>query len=186
MFGASWPDFPARDFAVMQTPLDFLGVNYYTRAVVAADASVPVHGLRRVAQPRHAHTEMGWEVHAESLTETLRRLRDRYPALPPLYITENGSAFYDPPEALADPHPDPLRVAYLRDHLNAVHAAIREGVDVRGYFAWSLLDNFEWSLGYARRFGIVHVDFATQRRTPKASALAYRDVIATHGESLDA
>jgi len=153
---------------------------------VEADASVPFHGLRRVEQPQHAHTEMGWEVHAESLTEQLLRLRARYPNLPPVYITENGASFYDPPIALTDPHPDPLRVAYLRDHLRALHTAIAEGVDVRGYFAWSLLDNFEWSLGYARRFGIVHVDFATQQRTLKTSALAYRDVMASHGESLGA
>ena len=145
---------------------------------------VPVYGYARVPQPQHAHTEMGWEVYAEGLADTLRRLRARYAALPPLYVMENGAAFYDPPTALADPHPDPLRVAYLQDHLRALGRAIGEGVDVRGYYAWSLLDNFEWNSGFSRRFGLVHVDYATQRRTRKASSHAYAEVIRTHGTSL--
>jgi beta-glucosidase len=97
----------------------------------------------------------------------------------PLYITENGAAFYDPPVALGDVVEDPLRVHYLREHLAALSRAVEAGVDVRGYFVWSLLDNLEWSHGYTKRFGIVHVDFATQKRTMKRSALFYRDFIAS-------
>lgn len=185
MFGAAWPDFSDADLKRIAAPLDFIGINYYTRAVVEAAPEVPTYGYRRVAQPHHAHTEMGWEVYAEALAETLRRVRDRYPDVPPVYITENGAAFYDPPTALADPHPDPMRVRYLRDHLRAIHRAIGEGCDVRGYFGWSLLDNYEWAQGFAKRFGLVHVDFETLERTPKASAHFYRQVIETHGGALD-
>jgi beta-glucosidase len=102
----------------------------------------------------------------------------------PLYVTENGAAFFDPPTAKNGRVEDALRVDYLREHIGAVREAIRQGVDVRGYMAWSLLDNLEWSLGYSKRFGIVHVDYATQRRTFKASANFYRSVIASHGASL--
>src|SRR5204863_4365091 len=116
--------------------------------------------------------------------DTLVWMKERYGALP-IYITENGAAFYDPPVAEDGVLDDPLRVGYFRSHLRAAHAALVRGVDLRGYFAWSLLDNFEWSLGYSKRFGIVHVDFATQKRTPKASARFYSDVIKTHGAALD-
>ena len=103
---------------------------------------------------------------------------------PPLYVTENGAAFYDPPTAQEKRVRDPLRVDYLQRHLRAVHAADRAGVDVRGYMAWSLIDNLEWSLGFSKRFGIVHVDFATQQRTPKDSALYYSRIVATNGAAL--
>ena len=101
-------------------------------------------------------------------------------------MTENGAAFYDPPTAASGAVEDPLRTAYLLDHLGAVGQALGAGADVQGYFAWSLLDNLEWSDGYGKRFGIVHVDFETQERTPKATALAYRDVIQSGGASLGA
>ena len=111
-------------------------------------------------------------------------MRERYGPVP-LYVTENGAAFDDPPRpAGSGVLDDPLRVEYYRDHLRAAHAALEQGVDLRGYFAWSLLDNFEWGQGYSKRFGIVHVDFATQQRTLKASARFYADVIRTHGEAL--
>jgi beta-glucosidase len=126
---------------------------------------------------------MDWEVYAPALTETLVRLRDRYGRLP-VYVTENGAAFYDPPVAADGVVDDPLRVAYYRDHLRAVRAAIDAGVDVRGYYAWSLFDNFEWGYGYAKRFGIVHVDLETQQRTPKGSARWYSEVIRTNGAAL--
>jgi beta-glucosidase len=126
---------------------------------------------------------MDWEVWPQGLADTLTWVTERYGRVP-LYVTENGAAFYDAPVADGDVVQDPLRVAYFRDHLRAVRRAIAGGADVRGYFAWSLLDNFEWAYGYDKRFGIVHVNFATQQRTPKASAHFYRDVIATHGESL--
>ncbi len=167
----------------MQVPLDWLGVNYYTRSVVRHDPEQWPLRASRVPQQGATHTELDWEVYPDGLREVLRWVRDRYGALP-LYVTENGAAFYDPPTAGEDGIDDPLRVAYLRDHLRAVAAAIDEGVDVRGYFAWSLLDNLEWAHGFSKRFGIVHVDFATQQRTVKASGRYYAEVIASHGGAL--
>jgi beta-glucosidase len=184
IFGVGWPEFPQRELdAIRDARIDWMGINYYQRAVVRDDpAELPVRE-GRVRQPRHTHTTMGWEVYPPGLAETLRWVTERY-GRPPIYVTENGAAFYDPPTADGDEVHDPLRVAYLRDHLRAVRDAIRDGADVRGYYAWSLLDNFEWAHGYDQRFGIVHVDFATQRRTPKASARFYAEVIASHGEVL--
>ena len=161
-------------------PIDFLGINYYTRAVTQNDpTSWPVRAST-VKQPMHTYTETGWEVHPDSLRQLLLWVQERYTKLP-LYITENGAAFYDAPRAHDGRVEDPLRVRYFHDHLTAIHAAIASGVDLRGYFAWSLLDNYEWSLGFSKRFGIVHVDYETLERTPKASALFYAQVIRTHG-----
>jgi beta-glucosidase len=129
-------------------------------------------------------TETGWEVFPQGLTDTLVWVKERY-GNPPIYVTENGAAFYDPPVVDGNRLSDPLRVDYLRRHLVALRAALTAGVDVRGYFAWSLLDNFEWSHGYSKRFGIVHVDFASQKRTPKDSAHFYARVIASRGRALD-
>jgi beta-glucosidase len=126
---------------------------------------------------------MDWEVYPPGLADTLVWFRDRYGPTP-LYVTENGAAFYDPPVADGTTLDDPLRVAYLREHLRAVRRAIDDGVDVRGYYAWSLLDNFEWGYGYAKRFGIVHVDLESQRRTMKRSARFYAEVIRTNGAAL--
>jgi len=183
IFGEGWPRWPDRDFDLIKQPIDFLGVNYYTRSVRRHDpAAWPVHAAP-VRQPGATYTETSWEVHPASLTELLVWVKQRYGDLP-LYITENGAAFYDPPTAEDGRVRDPLRVSYLRAHLRAVHAAIARGVDVRGYMVWSLLDNLEWSLGYSKRFGIVHVDFATQQRTPKDSARYYARVIASHGDAL--
>ena len=103
----------------------------------------------------------------------------------PLYVTENGAAFFDPPVAIDGEVNDPNRIHYFREHLRAVHRAMTNGADMRGYFAWSLMDNLEWSLGFAKRFGIIHVDFATQKRTIKASGRYYSKVIETNGGSLD-
>ena len=183
IFGEAWEGPTEADLAAMKAPIDFLGVNYYTRAVVYDDPrSFPVMEGR--AFQRHAtHTETGWEVWPDGLYDVLTWVRRRYGNLP-LYVTENGAAFYDPPVAPGPVVDDPLRVAYLDAHLRAVRRAIAEGVDVRGYFAWSLLDNLEWAHGFRKRFGIVHVDFATQKRTPKASARFYSEVIRTNGECL--
>lgn len=183
IFGEAWPEWPAAELERVCQPVDFVGVNYYTRAVVVDDAAVPPARAGRVRQPRHAYTEMDWEVYPPGLEDTLRWVRDRYGEVP-LYVTENGAAFYDPPTAEGDVVEDPLRVAYLREHLRAVRRALAAGVDVRGYFAWSLLDNYEWSHGYSKRFGIVHVDFETQRRTAKRSARFYAEVIASGGAAL--
>ena len=137
----------------------------------------------RVPQRNQVTTETGWEVHPDSLTSVLEWVSREYGSLP-LYITENGAAFYDPPHSIDGAVEDPLRVAYYRWHLQAAREALRRGVNLRGYFAWSLLDNFEWSLGYAKRFGIVHVNFGTQERTVKASGRFYSDVIRSRGRVL--
>jgi len=182
-FGEAWPHIPSQDMDELQQPIDFLGVNYYLRAVTRADESVMIERAARVKQTYATVTETGWEVFPQGMTDTLTAVRDRYGNIP-LYITENGAAFYDPPIAYNGRIEDPLRVDYLRDHISAVHDAIVKGVDVRGYFVWSLLDNFEWALGYAKRFGIIHVDYKTLKRTPKMSAKFYADVIRTHGRAL--
>jgi beta-glucosidase len=111
-------------------------------------------------------------------------VRDRYGPIPQ-YVTENGAAFSDPATAAVEPLDDPARTHYFREHLNAIYTAIEQGVDVRGYFAWSLFDNLEWSHGFSKRFGIVHVDFRTLKRTLKASGLAYCRLIESHGAALD-
>jgi beta-glucosidase len=183
IFGDAWPDWPAQDLQLIMQPTDFLGVNYYTRNVTRHDAAN--YPLKAAAVKQHAtYTETGWEVFAQGLTDTLLWVKQRY-GNPPVYITENGSAFYDPPVAENDVIDDPLRVDYQRKHLRAVSDALAQGCDVRGYMAWSLLDNLEWSLGFSKRFGIVHVDFATQKRTVKASGKHYAKVIASNGAILD-
>jgi beta-glucosidase len=180
MYGTAWPRWPATDFDLIRQPLDYLGINYYTRAVIRYDATVDLLAARAVPQSHQTHTEMGWEVCPEGLTDVLVWVHQRYGSVP-LYITENGAAFFDPPVADGDEVKDPLRVAYLADHIRAARRAIAAGVDLRGYFAWSLLDNFEWSAGYDKRFGLVHVDFKTQQRTLKSSARFYANVIRTNG-----
>lgn len=183
MFGEAWPEHPSADFRTIGEPIDFLGINYYTRGVVRHDDSALPFRASSVPQTHATRTELDWEVHPESLTRVLRWVKDRYGDVP-LYITENGAAFRDPPRAAGGRVDDPRRVEYLREHLRAAHAAMQAGVDLRGYFAWSLLDNYEWACGFSKRFGLVHVDFETQLRTPKASALFYRDVIASQGATL--
>jgi beta-glucosidase len=183
IFGDAWPSFPAADFDLIRQPLDFLGINYYTRSVNRHDPTNWPFQAARVRQPQHTHTLMEWEVYAQALTDLLLWVKQEYPATP-LFITENGAAFYDPPTATEGRIDDPLRVAYYRDHLRAIRSAMAQGVDLRGYFAWSLLDNFEWSAGYAKRFGLIHVDFATQQRTIKQSGRFYSDIIKSNGASL--
>ena len=182
IFGAAWPAFPAADLDFIRQPLDFLGVNYYSRQVVRHDPQDWPLQAARVRQPRHTYTDLDWEVYPQGLTDILEWVAQRYGPLP-LYITENGAAFYDPPQT-RDLVDDPLRQRYLRDHLRATLEARRKGVDLRGYFAWSLLDNFEWAHGYAPRFGLTHVDYATQRRTIKASGRFYAKVIQSQGAAL--
>jgi beta-glucosidase len=183
VFGLAWPDFPAADFDAIRRPLDFVGINYYTRGVVRHDPLFWPVGACREPQCERTHTETGWEVYPQGLTDTLVWFKERYGEIP-VYLTENGAAFYDPPTVGPIVH-DPLRIDYLRDHLKAAREALARGVDLRGYFVWSLLDNFEWSLGYSKRFGIVHVDYKTQARTPKESARFYRRVIESGGCCLD-
>ena len=183
VFGEAWPRWSADEVAPIRQPIDFLGVNYYTRAVTRFDRRAWPLRAAPVRQKRATHTETGWEVFAPGLTRVLTWVKERY-GNPPVYVTENGAAFFDPPALDGDRLADPLRVDYLRKHLTALHAAIQHGVDVRGYFVWSLLDNFEWTHGYSKRFGIVHVDFDTQQRTPKDSARFYAEVIASNGRVL--
>jgi beta-glucosidase len=166
--GADAPQMQAGDLAHIHTPMDFLGVNYYTRSVVSAA------GPWDVKRSGRALTDMGWEIYPEGLTELLLRLHRDY-RVPPMYIKENGAAFVD---HLVDGQVhDSDRTAYIAHHIAAVAEALAQGVPMAGYMVWSLLDNFEWASGYQKRFGIVHVDYATQRRTPKASALWYRDFL---------
>jgi beta-glucosidase len=180
VFGEAWPEWPAEDFKLLREPFDFLGVNYYTRNVMKHDAAAYPVRASRVKQKGATYTETDWEVYPKGFTDMLVWVKQRY-GNPPVYITENGAAFPDPPKARGKILEDPKRVAYFRSHIAAVRDAIDAGCDIRGYFAWSLLDNLEWSLGFSKRFGIVHVDFATQKRTPKASARYYSQVIANNG-----
>jgi beta-glucosidase len=184
IFGDAWPTWPAEDFALIQQPLDFIGVNFYSRSVRRdAPTAWPVRGTV-VKQPGSTYTDVGWEVYPSAFTDILVWVHERYGGLP-IYVMENGAAFYDPPVADGGRVRDPLRTAYLRGHLRAARDAIARGVDLRGYMVWSLLDNLEWSLGFSKRFGIVHVDFASQQRTPKDSARYYAKVIASRGAILD-
>ncbi|KRE82122.1 GH1 family beta-glucosidase [Arthrobacter sp. Soil763] len=185
------------DLAVIAQPLDLLGVNYYhgdaftagpagASAAGGADAAgaaspyVAADGVRQVPRGLPV-TGMGWEIQPEGLRRLLNRVHRDYtgPAGVPIYITENGAAFDDVPDnaGFVD---DQARLAFFADHLEAVHQSLADGVDVRGYFAWSLLDNFEWAFGYHQRFGLVRVDYDTQRRTPKASGRWYAGVAASN------
>lgn len=166
--GADAPRVEPGDMAAIAAPLDFLGINYYSRSVVSAD------GSWRAGSSGLALTDMGWEIYPSGLTELLLRLHRDW-RLPPLYVKENGAAFRD---QLVDGRVhDSERVAYLAAHIAAVGEALAQGVPMAGYMVWSLLDNFEWASGYTKRFGLVHVDYATQRRTLKDSALWYRDFL---------
>jgi beta-glucosidase len=173
------------DLDVIAQPLDWLGINYYNdHALEDAPGALMDHspGVVDVRQrpPGPDATDIGWPVTPDGLRVLLVSLRKAYPDLPPVWITENGVA-YDDPVGADGRVADARRIRYLDAHLRAVLAAIEAGVDVRGYYVWSLLDNFEWSWGYSMRFGIVHLDYATQRRTPRDSARWYRDVIARNG-----
>jgi len=183
IFGEAWPNWPASDLADIAQPVDFIGINYYTRNVVRHDPAQWPLRATAVPQKMSAHTETGWEVQAPALTDLLLWFAERYGPIP-VYITENGAAFYDPPVASEGGVDDPLRCDYLEQHLRAVADAIEAGIDVRGYMLWSLFDNLEWSLGYTKRFGMVHVNFETQQRTPKQSAALYSRIIASKGAAL--
>ncbi|RPI32742.1 MAG: beta-glucosidase [Chloroflexota bacterium] len=175
--GADAPKVGPGDFELMGQRLDWMGVNYYSRILMSAEKG----RVREIAGAEY--TGLNWEIHPQSLYRLLMLLKDEYP-IPPLYIAENGAAF---PDELATGEDgqmavhDEGRTAYLRAHFIQAHQAMQAGVDLRGYFVWSLLDNFEWLQGYAARFGIVFVDYPTQRRVAKDSALWYARVIARNG-----
>lgn len=169
--GADAPRVQAGDMAAIATPMDFLGVNYYSRGVVSAA------GPWDTKQSRLPLTDMDWEVYPEGLTELLVRLHHDYP-VPPLFVTENGAAFKD--QLSGGRVADERRIDYIGRHLEAVAEAMRQGVSMKGYMVWSLMDNFEWASGFEKRFGIVYVDYASQTRTLKDSALWYRSFLRQH------
>lgn len=166
--GPDAPQVQPGDMAAIAAPMDFLGLNYYTRGVVSASGSWDV------SRSGNAVTDMGWEVVPHGLTELLLRLHRDW-QVPPLFVKENGAAFKD--TLVEGQVHDRERTDYIARHIAAVGDALRHGVPMAGYMVWSLMDNFEWASGYAKRFGIVHVDYATLKRTPKDSALWYREFL---------
>jgi beta-glucosidase len=164
------------DLAAIAAQVDFLGVNYYMRGIIRSEAIPESKNAPRTVIPNSEITEMGWEVYPEGLHQLLTRLKADYD-FPAYYITENGAACLDRvgPDGSVDDHP---RVAYLRRHFTQAARALADGVPLRGYFVWSLMDNFEWTFGFSKRFGLVYVDYATQQRIPKTSARWYSRVIA--------
>jgi beta-glucosidase len=182
MFGSAWVPWTADELRQVRQPIDFVGVNYYLKLDACNDPQAGPPRARIVLTPNRPRTATDWEIYPAGLTEILQWIKERYGDLP-LYITENGAAIDDVvlPNNTVDDRP---RVEYVHAHLRAARRAIDAGVDLRGYFLWSLLDNFEWQSGYSKRFGIVRVDFDSQRRTPKASSQFYSDVIRSNGAVL--
>ncbi|MFE2102327.1 GH1 family beta-glucosidase [Streptomyces sp. NPDC059468] len=176
-YGVELPQQPG-DLETIAAPLDWLGLNYYFPAYVADDPAGPAPRVRAVHRPDVPRTGMDWEIDANGIETLLLRLTEEYGARK-IYVTENGSAFPDVvrPDGAVD---DPERQDYLERHLAACASAARKGAPLAGYFAWSLLDNFEWAYGYAKRFGLVHVDYPTQTRTIKGSGHRYADIIRIH------
>jgi beta-glucosidase len=166
------------DLAAAAAPLDFLGINNYSRFIVEAGAN----GLpQNVANPDAQHTDMGWEVYPDGLHDLLVRVAREYEP-PAIYITENGAAFPDVRVHDGAVH-DVERVAYLESYVSAVARAVADGAPVKGYFVWSLLDNFEWGFGYSKRFGLVYIDFPTLERVPKDSFYWYRDLLSSRRDA---
>ncbi|WP_137936481.1 GH1 family beta-glucosidase [Chitinivorax sp. B] len=167
--GKNAPHYNENDFGLISQPIDFLGINYYTRGWTST-SKPPI-------QPPAPYgvNDMGWETYPEGLTELLFELQAKY-KLPPIYITENGMAVAD--QCIDGRVTDTPRINFVQHHLQALNHAMQRGLDVRGYFYWSLFDNYEWDSGYDKRFGLIHVDYTTQQRTLKDSALWYRDFIA--------
>lgn len=174
-FGNIVPEGEPGDAAIIARPLDFLGVNYYTRMIVHQRPDSKFGTFDTVHPEGAEYTEMDWEVHPRGLYDLLTRFHKEY-QIPALYVTENGAAFKDVISEDGQVH-DPRRVQYLRDHFTQAHTAMSEGVPLKGYFVWSLMDNFEWALGYTKRFGIVYIDYPTQRRIVKDSGHWYREAI---------
>jgi beta-glucosidase len=182
-YGADAPTVEPGDLALMAAPTDFLGVNYYTRRIIAHAPRGPERGFlatRQVYWPFVARADFDeWEIAPEGLYRTLLRVQRSYhPAS--IYVTENGTSWPDQPGPDGHVH-DLLRTRYLARHAAAVRQAIDDGADVRGYFAWSILDNYEWGFGFTKRFGLVHVNYATQRRTVKDSGRWYAQLAAENG-----
>jgi beta-glucosidase len=165
-----WED----DLARIAAPLDWLGVNYYTRGLVTEDKSQPWPHLKGISGPLDK-TQMGWEIYPDGLYSTLTRMKRDYVGDLPIYVTENGMARDESKDQ--GNTGDVERIRFIEDHFNAARRAIADGVNLRGFFYWSLLDNYEWAFGYEKRFGIVHVDYETLQRSPKASYHALRSML---------
>jgi beta-glucosidase len=175
------------DMRTISTRTDFLGLNYYTRNVIRSqsipeDRNLPPTVIQPEIDDTH-WTEMGWEIFSEGLFHVLCRLYFGY-QVPKIYITENGCSFSDGPDKNGRIN-DQRRIDYLRDHLTCAQLAMLAGVPLKGYFVWSLMDNFEWAHGYSQRFGLLWVDYESQERLPKDSALWYRKVISESGFKVD-
>jgi beta-glucosidase len=180
MFGPSAPKIQPGDMALISAPLDFVGLNYYSRMVVADDPAAPDPLKTKIVHVESSeYTDMDWEIYPDGLHDLLVAI-DREYHLKEIYIAENGCAMPDVLDANGQVH-DPRRVAYLQAHLLVLQQTMAQGIPVKGYFVWSLLDNFEWAFGYSKRFGIVYVDYATQRRIPKSSYHFYQDVLRANG-----
>lgn len=181
--GPELPFVQPGDLEAIATPTDFLGVNYYTREVLRDTDATDNAPQTVFPAPPAERTEMGWEIYPQGLYDLLARLHFEYRP-PRLYVTENGVSYSNGPDAMGRVR-DERRIAYLRDHFAAAHRAIAAGAPLAGYMVWSLMDNFEWAFGYAQRFGLIWVDYATQQRLPKDSALWYKAVIAANGVEVD-
>jgi len=174
LFGSALEGIDLDAVSVAAVPQDFIGINFYTRSVLKWNDASPMKG-DSVPQENAPRTAMGWEVYPNALEELMLRLKNDYSGDLPIIITENGAAYNDP-EPVNGVVEDPQRAEYYRLHLTAISNAIAQGAPVKGYFAWSLMDNYEWAEGYAKRFGLVHVDFETQQRTLKRSAIQLREI----------
>jgi beta-glucosidase len=179
LYGVDLPIRPG-DLETIAAPLDWLGLNYYFGEVVTDNPGQGRPPFARPVPTGAPRTYMDWEINANGLETLIMRLHEEYGARK-IYITENGSAFRDTVAADGSVH-DPERTGYLEDHLAACASAVGRGAPLAGYFAWSLLDNFEWAYGYDKRFGLVHVDYETQKRTVKSSGRRYAELIAAHRE----
>lgn len=178
-YGDKVPKIHAQDLDRISTKIDFLGVNYYFRTVVKADPKEVLLGTGLIKPTDAESTEMGWEVYPAGIYEILRRVHDEY-NVSTIYITENGAALADEADKNGQVN-DRRRIKYLKDHFLQTHRAIEDGVRLSGYFVWSLLDNFEWAYGFSKRFGLIYVDYPTQKRIIKASGLWYKKVIEKNG-----
>lgn len=179
------PFVEAGDLDTIGVETDFLGINYYNRIIARADVDSALNAPRVIPEPDPAHlTDIGWEVHADGLRDVLVRVHRDYTQLP-LFVHENGAAINTGPDPDTGEVHDERRIAYLRDHFAAAHQALEQGVPLRGFFVWSLMDNFEWAWGNSMRFGLIWVDYETQARTLKDSAHWYHGVIATNAVDAD-
>ena len=175
------PPIQEEDMKIISTPIDFLGVNNYSRSVVRGSEQTPLPDQVPTVSPvpGACYTDMPWEIYPQGIKDLLLRLHRDYP-IPAFYITENGAAFKDEWQEQEDVVHDPRRVAFLEGYISAAADAIEGGVPLKGYFVWSLMDNFEWALGYSKRFGIIYVHYEDQRRILKESAQWYADLLRAH------